>query len=239
MKKILAVKDLAVMVEGKTILSGVDLKVAAGETLLLAGPNGSGKSTLAMSLLGNPKYAISRGKIIFGGKDITASSPSERARLGLFLSFQNPVPVPGVPLVKLIKIALEETTGKKIDNRELFAALSAQCARLGIPEELAERGVNEDLSGGERKRSEMLQLAMLKPKLAVIDEIDSGLDKSGMALIAAELRKIKKDNPGMALVAITHYGNFGRLLAPDRVAVMEKGKIANIGGKQLLRKNLG
>lgn len=202
-KELLNVKDLVVDVEEKEILHGVNLTIRPGETHVLMGPNGTGKSTLGYTLLGNPRYTVKQGEIRFDGKNITAEPVNERAKAGIFLSFQNPLEVPGVTLSSFIRNAVEQKTGKRIRLWEFKKQLEAAMELLDMDKSYAERDLNVGFSGGEKKKAEILQLLMLKPKLAILDETDSGLDVDAVRTVSAGIREYQKNSEGSLLV-ITH-----------------------------------
>ena len=230
--KMLEVKDLHVNVEGKEILKGVNLQVNDGEIVAFMGPNGSGKSTLSYVLMGHPKYEITKGKIIYNGEDITEMEPDERAKKGLFLSFQYPQEIPGVSVSNFLRTALNskrETPISVIDFRKL---LLEKIELLKMDKSFMNRYLNEGFSGGEKKRAEILQLAVLEPKMAILDETDSGLDIDSLKIVANGVNTIKKDD--MSILIITHYQRILNYIIPDRVYVLVDGKIVQSGGKELV-----
>jgi len=218
----LSVDGLRVHVGGRDILTGVDLAVASGEVHVLMGPNGSGKSTLAHVLMGKGGYEVSGGRATIDGEDLLAMQAFERARAGLFLAFQQPVEVPGVTLVDVL-----EATGR--DHR----GLTDEARLVGMDPGVGERSLNVGLSGGERKRSEMLQLALLRPAIVLADELDTGLDVDGLKLVASRLRRAV-DEWGIGLLAITHFSRLPEVLRPDTVHVMVSGRIVAQGGLDLV-----
>jgi len=228
----LEIKDLHVSVEGKEILKGVSLSIKTGERVALMGPNGSGKSTLAYTLMGHPKYTITSGSVIFEGKDILTMEPDERSRLGLFLSFQYPASIAGVTLANFLRQALI-SHNKRMSIPAFRKELFKEMANLEIPESFADRYLNEGFSGGEKKRAEILQLSMLKPKLAILDETDSGLDIDAIRVVAEGVNKAHADNPTMSSLVITHYQRILHYLQPDTVHVLYNGRIVKSGGKEL------
>ncbi len=232
-KQILNVKDLYVDVEDKQILHGVNLSIGAGETHVLMGPNGTGKSTLGYALMGNPKYAITSGEIWFRGKDITDKPVNERAKEGLFLSFQNPLEVPGVTLGSFIRNALEQKTGKRIRLWDFKQELKRTMEILQMDESYAERDLNVGFSGGEKKKAEILQLLMLKPALAILDETDSGLDVDAVRTVSAGIEEYQKNCKGSLLI-ITHSTKILESLSVDYTHVMVEGKIVQTGGSALV-----
>lgn len=228
----LEIKDLHVEIEGKKILDGVTLTVKDGERVALMGPNGSGKSTLAYTLTGHPKYVVTSGSITFNGEDVLALEPDARSRLGLFLSFQYPASVSGVTLSNFLRQALL-SHGKRMSIPAFRKELAKRMESLGIDPAFAERYLNEGFSGGEKKRAEILQLSMLSPKLAVLDETDSGLDIDAVRIVADGVNAAHAANPTMATLVITHYQRILHYLQPDTVHVLHKGKIIKSGGKEL------
>ena len=223
-KELLNVKDLVVDVEEKEILHGVNLTIRPGETHVLMGPNGTGKSTLGYTLLGNPRYTVKQGEIRFDGKNITAEPVNERAKAGIFLSFQNPLEVPGVTLSSFIRNAVEQKTGKRIRLWEFKKQLEAAMELLDMDKSYAERDLNVGFSGGEKKKAEILQLLMLKPKLAILDETDSGLDVDALSTVSHGMEAYRKSCDGSMLI-ITHNTRILEHLDVDRVHVMVKGHI--------------
>lgn len=232
-KQILNVKDLYVDVEDKQILHGVNLSIGAGETHVLMGPNGTGKSTLGYALMGNPKYTIRNGEIWFREKNITDKPVNERAKEGLFLSFQNPLEVPGVTLGSFIRNALEQKTGKRIRLWDFKQELKRTMEILQMDESYAERDLNVGFSGGEKKKAEILQLLMLKPALAILDETDSGLDVDAVRTVSAGIEEYQKNCKGSLLI-ITHSTKILESLSVDYTHVMVEGKIVQTGGSALV-----
>jgi Fe-S cluster assembly ATP-binding protein len=228
---ILVIKDLHVTVEDKPILRGVDLEVPKGEVHAIMGPNGSGKSTLAQVLLGHPSYEVTNGTITFKGEDITGLGPDERARLGMFLAFQYPVEVPGVSVSNFLRTAMNATRGEDIPVREFMAQLREALKNLDMDESFARRNLNEGFSGGEKKRAEILQLSLLKPELAVLDETDSGLDIDGVRLVAEAVNTLK--GPDIGFVVITHYTRILNYVRPDVVHILLGGRVVRSGGDEL------
>ncbi|MBS3132680.1 Fe-S cluster assembly ATPase SufC [Candidatus Woesearchaeota archaeon] len=228
----LEVKDIHVEVEGKEILKGVNLTVSKGEVVALMGPNGSGKSTLAYAVMGHPNYAVTRGKILFKGKDITKLSPDKRARMGLFLSFQYPQEISGVSVSNFLRTAINSKLPKKMPVSEFIALLKENMKLLKVDDGFVKRYLNEGFSGGEKKRAEILQLAMLKPEMAILDETDSGLDITSMRIVAEGIKKVKSEDMGILL--ITHYQRFLNYIMPDRVIIMADGRIVKEGGHKLV-----
>jgi len=223
-KNILQIEKLTVDVEGKNILRGVEFSVAEGEIVGLIGANGAGKSSLALTLMGHPRYQVTSGSVKFLGNDLLIMKPEDRAKKGLFLSFQNPSEISGVPFGKFLFTAYKEIHGE-ITAKDFIAKLKEKCELLGVNQDFVERSVNEGFSGGEKKRAEILQLAILEPKLAILDETDSGLDAEATEIVADGIKKIVGENPKMSIILISHYEKFMQLVAPNRVLRMSKGKI--------------
>ncbi|MEK6872868.1 MAG: Fe-S cluster assembly ATPase SufC [Nanoarchaeota archaeon] len=234
----LEIKDLHVSVEGKKILKGVNLKLEKGKVHALMGPNGSGKSTLANVIMGHPKYEITKGQIIFNGEDITESSPTERAKKGIFLSFQYPTEVSGVTISNFLRTALnnlrEEKKLEKISVLDFRNLLKEKLALLKISEDFLERYLNQGFSGGEKKKSEILQLAVLNPAIAVLDETDSGLDIDALKAVANGINTLKNENKDKTFLIITHYKRILEHIKPEKLSIMIDGKIAFEGGKELV-----
>ncbi len=230
---LLQVKDLHVGVQDKEILNGVNLEIPEGETHVLMGPNGTGKSTLGYALIGHPKYEVTEGSIIFDGEDITEEGADERAKKGLFLSFQNPLEVPGVSLSAFIKSALEQVKGERVKAWDFKKKLHATMDVLNMDYEYAERDLNVGFSGGEKKKAEILQLLMLEPKFAILDETDSGLDVDAVRTVSAGIDEYKKRTGGTLLI-ITHSAKILESLKVDKAHVMIEGKIDRTGGRELV-----
>ena len=231
---LLAIEDLHVAVDGEPILRGVDLAVHRGEIHTIMGPNGSGKSTLAKVLMGHPAYEITAGRVCFGGEDITEDDPPSRARKGMFLAFQHPEVIPGVSVVNFLRTALSNRTGINYTVLELRLKVMDAMASLGIDDSFADRYLNEGFSGGERKRNEVLQMAVLEPELAVMDETDSGLDIDALRTVAEGIDRLA--GPERAFLIITHYQRLLDHVTPDRVHVLVNGRIAASGGADLARR---
>ena len=234
-KKLLEVKNLHVDVEDKQILHGVNLEIGKGETHVLMGPNGTGKSTLGYALMGNPRYTVREGEIWFDGKNITEEAVNERAKAGIFLSFQNPLEVPGVTLSSFIRNALEQKTGKRIRLWDFKKELERTMEILQMDPSYAERDLNVGFLGGERKKAEILQLLMLKPSLAILDETDSGLDVDAVRTVSAGIEEYQKNCKGSLLI-ITHSTKILESLTVDYTHVMVEGKIIETGDASLVDK---
>lgn len=232
---LLEIKNLHANVEGKEILKGIDLKVNTGEVHAIMGPNGSGKSTLAQVLAGREEYEITQGEILYNGKNLLDLSPEDRAREGIFLAFQYPVEIPGVSNTNLLKTALNEIKKyrgeQEVDAIEFLALIKSKMKLVDLDQSLLSRSVNEGFSGGEKKRNEIFQMAVLEPKLAILDETDSGLDIDALKIVANGVNKLKSKNN--AIVVVTHYQRLLNYIIPDFVHVLYKGKIVRSGGKDL------
>lgn len=230
---LLSIKGLHVKTGEIGILKGVNLHINAGEVVALMGPNGSGKSTLANVLLGHPAYQATKGEVTYDGADLLALKPEERARAGLFLSFQYPPEVAGVTIGNFMRLAYN-ATHQPLGVADFLQRLKDKMKLLDMPSAMMARSVNEGFSGGEKKRAEMLQLAVLEPRLAILDETDSGLDIDSLKLVAKALTAIRALQPNLAILIITHYQRILTHLPPDRVAVMRAGKIVRQGSSKLL-----
>jgi Fe-S cluster assembly ATP-binding protein len=232
----LEITNLHVSAEGKEILKGLDLEVSKGEIHALMGPNGSGKSTLANTIMGHPSLDVTEGEIHFGGRDITEEAPEDRARAGLFMAFQYPVAIPGVTVAKYLRMAVNahrEARGEpEIKLKDFRKQAEAAMELMNIPREFSSRYLNEGFSGGEKKRMEILQLAMLRPELAVLDETDSGLDIDALRTVAEGVNKFA--GPDMGVLIITHYQRILHLVQPDFVHVIYNGRIVKQGGPELV-----
>ncbi|MCY4424231.1 MAG: Fe-S cluster assembly ATPase SufC [Acidimicrobiaceae bacterium] len=219
---------------GVEILRGVDLVVGAGELHALMGPNGSGKSTLASTLLGSPEYEVTSGSIRFKGEDITSWPPEVRGKAGLFLAFQYPQEIPGVSVRNFLTQALQARKGTDVSSIETYMTMVEWMERLAIDSQLMERHLNEKFSGGEKKRNEILQMAVLEPEMAILDETDTGLDIDALRIVATGLKEVRSERPELGVLAITH---FQRILTaglePDRVHVLVDGRITTSGGPEL------
>src|SRR3989338_7475500 len=228
---LLIVRDLHVSVEGKAILKGVNLTVNAGEVHALMGPNGSGKSTLSFCLMGHPKYHVTSGQILYLGQDMAALPPNERAAAGIFLAFQYPTAIPGVTIANFLRAALRGVRGQDVPVKAFRQTVKTQLKALGIPDAFVNRYVNDGFSGGEKKRLEILQMAVLNPSLAVLDETDSGLDIDALKTVAAGINAQRSPQRGILL--ITHYQRLLNYIKPDFVHVMIDGRIERSGGPEL------
>jgi Fe-S cluster assembly ATP-binding protein len=231
----LEIRKLKVTVEDKEILRGVDLVVQAGEVHAIMGPNGSGKSTLARALSGHPAYQVTGGEALFEGRDLLAMDPDERAREGLFMAFQYPVEIAGVNNAYFLKAALNAKRKHQglpeMDAFEFMALVREKSKLLDIDQSMLSRAVNEGFSGGEKKRNEIFQMAMLEPKLAILDETDSGLDIDALKLVAGGVNAMRA--PDRAIIVVTHYQRLLNYIVPDYVHVLSEGRIVKSGGKEL------
>jgi len=230
----LEIKNLHAEVDGTEILKGVDLIINPGEVHAIMGPNGSGKSTLANVVMGNPVYEVTKGSVFFEGEDITEEPVDNRAKLGMFLAFQYPESIPGVTIVNMLKTALTNIEETEYTTLELRLKVAEAMEQLGLSADFADRYLNEGFSGGERKRNEILQLAVLDPKLAVLDETDSGLDVDGLKVVGEGVSKLKADDKGYLVV--THYQRLLEYIKPDFVHVFVDGAIVESGGVELSEK---
>jgi Fe-S cluster assembly ATP-binding protein len=232
---ILQIKDLHAGVEGREILKGVDLAIQLGEVHAIMGPNGSGKSTLAAILAGKEGYEVTSGEVLYEGRNLLEMDPEERARAGVFLAFQYPVEIPGVNTTYFMKAALNEVRKHKgepeLDAMEFLALVKEKMKVLHLPEDFLKRSVNDGFSGGEKKRNEIFQMAVLEPKLAILDETDSGLDIDALKVVSAGVNKLCR--PDNAQLVITHYQRLLNYIIPDFVHVLYDGQIARSGGKEL------
>src|SRR5437879_153676 len=230
------IEGLHVAVEGQEILKGVDLTVLPGEVHALMGPNGSGKSTLANALLGNPDYQVTGGRILFRGEDVTAWPTDVRGKAGMFLAFQYPQEIPGVPVVQFLRQALSARKGMDLSVLELRVAIMEWMARLGMDPSFGDRYLNEGFSGGEKKRNEILQMAILEPEVAVLDETDSGLDIDALRVVARGIQEVRAARPQLGVLLITHYQRILEELTPDRVHILIDGRLVDSGGPELARR---
>ena len=228
---LLRIEGLHVTVEGKEILKGLDLTVDVGQVHAIMGPNGSGKSTLAFCLMGHPKYEVTAGRVLYQGEELVPLSANERARRGIFLAFQYPTAIPGVTIANFLRAALRGVRGQDVPIKEFRQTVKAHLKTLGIPEGFMHRYVNDGFSGGEKKRLEVLQMAVLAPSLAVLDETDSGLDIDALKTVAGGINILRSSARGMLL--ITHYQRLLNYITPDRVHVVVEGRIVCSGGPEL------
>ncbi|HVP01607.1 MAG TPA: Fe-S cluster assembly ATPase SufC [Solirubrobacteraceae bacterium] len=235
----LEIKNLHVQADDKQILKGLDLTVEAGEVHALMGPNGSGKSTLANAIMGNPQLEVTDGKIRFRGEDITAAEPDERARAGLFMAFQYPVAIPGVTVTKYLRMVMNahrEARGEtEISLKEFRRTVEEAMELTQVDRSFTTRYLNDGFSGGEKKRLEILQLALQRPRVAILDETDSGLDIDALNVVAHGVNTVAKAS-GMGVLIITHYQRILHLVEPDRVSIMYDGRIVTEGGPELVTK---
>ena len=231
----LSINNLMVSMEGKPILKGIDLEVKAGEVHAIMGPNGSGKSTLAQVLAGREQFEIVSGAIRYQGNDLTALNPEERARQGIFLAFQYPVEIPGVSNIYLMKASLNavrQARGEpELDAMDFLALVQDRMKLMEMPEEFLYRAVNEGFSGGEKKRNEILQMAILEPRLAILDETDSGLDIDALKVVANGVNSLR--SPERAIILVTHYQRLLNYIMPDHVHVLSQGRIVKSGARDL------
>ena len=232
---LLDVQNISVRVEEKQVLSNVNLQIQSGETHVLLGPNGAGKSTLGNAIMGNPVYTLTGGKIIFDGQDITEEKTDKRAKAGLFLSFQNPLEVPGISLETFIRSAIQQRTGERVKLFQFQKELKANMELLNMDASYAGRDLNVGFSGGERKKSEILQLLMLKPKLAILDETDSGLDVDAVRTVSKGIEEYQKRHGG-ALLIITHSTRILESLNVDYTHILVKGTVVKTGDGSLVQK---
>lgn len=227
----LEIKNLHVSVEGKKILNGINLTINEGEITAIMGPNGSGKSTLSYTIMGHPKYKVEKGTILLDGKDITNKKTDERARKGLFLSFQYPNEIQGVTMMNFLKTAVNSQRSKPIPFSEFKKLLDKNMRMLKIDQSMLRRYLNEGFSGGEKKKSETLQLAMLKPKYAILDETDSGLDIDALKVVSNGINSVA--GPNIGILMITHYKRLLNYVKPNKIYILIGGKIVYSGGKEL------
>jgi len=228
---LLKIENLRASAGGTEILKGVDLTVGRGEIHALMGPNGSGKSTLASVVMGDPQYEVDGGRILFKGEDVTEAAPTDRGAAGMFLAFQHPQAIPGVSVTQFLRQALSNRTGADLTALELRLKIMDAMRGLGMEPSLADRYLNEGFSGGERKRNEVLQMAVLAPELAIMDETDSGLDIDALGAVADGVRKLQ--GPDRGFLIITHYQRLLDHITPHRVHVLLDGRVAESGGPEL------
>lgn len=230
------VDDLHAGVENTEILKGVDLNVNAGELHAIMGPNGSGKSTLANALLGNPVYEVTAGKVVLDNTDVTDWDADVRAKAGMFLAFQYPEEIPGVPILQFLRQALSARKGIDLSVLELRLSILEWMKRLDMDPSFMDRYLNEGFSGGEKKRNEILQMAILEPRIAILDETDSGLDIDALRIVASGVQQVRTANPDLGVVVITHYQRILDHLQPDFVHILMDGRIVATGGSELAEK---
>src|SRR5579883_230401 len=227
----LVIQDLHVNVEGREILKGVNLTVPAGEVHALMGPNGSGKSTLAYTLMGHPKYEVTQGQVLFQGEDLLEMEPDERARRGLFLAFQYPTAIPGVSMANFLRLALKSVTGQEVPILQFRNLVKEKMALLKMDDSFMSRYVNDGFSGGEKKRAEILQMALLQPRIAILDETDSGLDIDALRTVAEGVNALR--GPHLGILIITHYQRILNYIKPDFVHIMVDGRIVRSGRQEV------
>jgi len=234
-ENMLNIEKLKVSVGDKEVLKGVDIEVKKGEVHAIMGPNGSGKSTLAYSLMGHPLYEINSGSVLFDGEDIVDVEPHEKAQKGLFLAFQYPMEIPGLQMESFLRSAVSAVKGKKEtkDVFEFHRKVLKEMRYLGIDESFANRYLNDGFSGGEKKRAEVLQMLLLEPRMAILDETDSGLDIDAIKIVAKGVNRLK--DKGMSILIITHYQRILDYIRPDRVSVLSGGKILKTSGPELAK----
>lgn len=230
------VRNLLVAADSTPILSGIDLAVNAGEVHAIMGPNGSGKSTLANALLGNPEYEVTGGQVLLNGDDVTDWDADVRAKQGMFLAFQYPQEIPGVTMNNFLQQAVSARRGEDQSVLETRRRIMDWMTRLEMDPRFADRFLNEGFSGGEKKRAEVLQMAMLEPTMAVLDETDSGLDVDALKIVANGVREVRAERPEMGVLAITHYRRLLDLLRPDHVHVLIDGRIVASGGMEIAQR---
>lgn len=233
---VLEIKNLHVAIEEKEILKGVNLTMKTGEIHAIMGPNGTGKSTLSAAIMGNPNYEVTKGEILFDGKNILDLEVDERARLGLFLAMQYPSEIPGITNAEFMRAAInaKREEGNKMSVMDFLKKLDEKMALLNMPEEMAERYLNEGFSGGEKKRNEILQLLMLEPTFAILDEIDSGLDIDALKVVAKGVNEMRSEDFGVLI--ITHYQRLLNYITPDVVHIMMEGRVVMTGNADLAKR---
>ena len=227
----LKIENLHVEIDGSEIIKGLNLEIGQGEIHAIMGPNGSGKSTLANVLMGHPRYEVTEGTVTFRGQDVFELEPDERAKLGMFLAFQYPSEVPGVSVANFLRTAVNSVREEELSPMEMYRLLQEKMRIMQMDPKFAERYLNEGFSGGEKKRNEILQMLMLQPKLAIMDETDSGLDIDALQVVARGVNEMR--SPEFTAVLITHYQRILRYIEPDYVHVMLDGRIVTSGGKEL------
>lgn len=230
----LDIQNLSVSVQETPVVKNANLALNPGSIMALMGPNGSGKSSLANALAGHPHYQVTGGKVLFGSEQLLELSPDQRARKGLFLAFQQPPAIPGVLSVRFLKEAYQAIKGVQINHAAFVELLVPLLQEVGLSPETMHRPLHEGFSGGEKKRWELVQLLLLQPTVAILDEIDSGLDIDGLKLVVACLEKLRQQNSAMSILVITHYPRLLEYLKPDRIYIMNKGSIVAAGGIELM-----
>jgi len=235
MNEIFNVKDLHVRIDNKEVIKGIDLKLNKGEISVIMGPNGSGKSTFSNALMGHPSYDTT-GSVILDGTELIGLKADERSRKGLFLSFQNPIEIPGVTVANFLRTAINSRRDKKdkVNLLKFMKSLNEKMELLNIPKNFSSRYLNEGFSGGEKKKMEILQMAMLEPKVAILDETDSGLDIDALKKVCENINMIKEQNKDMTILVITHYQRMLNYLSPDHVMILLDGKIVHKGGPEIV-----
>jgi Fe-S cluster assembly ATP-binding protein len=230
----LKIEDLHVEVEGKEIIKGISLEIKSGEVHAIMGPNGSGKTTLSLAIMGHPKYKITKGRILLDGEDITNLETDQKVKKGLFLAFQNPIEISGVKLSTLLVAEYNRVYGSNESVTQVFSKITSLSKSVGISDSLLNRGVFEGFSGGEKKRVEILQLQILKPKFAILDEPDSGVDVDGLKTVSDVIKKVKEENNTGYLI-ITHYRRILDYVNADKIHVLYKGRIVASGSMELAK----
>jgi Fe-S cluster assembly ATP-binding protein len=233
---LLEIRDLHVSAEGREILRGVDLSVGTGEVHALMGPNGAGKSTLAGALMGHPSYTVTSGSILLDGEDVTAWPTDVRSKAGLFLAFQYPESIEGVSVTQFLRQAMAARTEEDVSALEVRVLMTEWMNRLGMDKSFASRHLNQGFSGGEKKRNEILQMALLKPRIAVLDETDSGLDIDALRVVGRGVHAVREERPELGVLAITHYQRLLDELIPDFVHLLVDGRIVLSGGAELAKR---
>lgn len=233
MSAVLKIEDLHLSVDTKEILQGINLEIKKGEVHTLMGRNGTGKSSFSNGVMGHPGYKITKGKILFNGTEINNLRPDERAKLGIFLSFQYPMSIPGVTVASFLKQSIKSLRGDEVSPKDFRQLLYKQMDELDIDHAFAKRYINEGFSGGEKKRMEILQMSLLKPKFVILDEPDSGLDIDSLKLVSESINIYRKNNPEVSILLITHYQRILDYIKPDKVHVLAEGKIIESGGPEL------
>lgn len=231
---VLELRNLSVKVEDKLILDDVSLVFNSNEVVALMGPNGAGKSTISNVIMGNPKYEVESGQILFNGEDITDFDVEKRAKLGIFMSFQSPVEISGVTLMSFLRTSYNQIKGKNLKTVEFSKLLREKMKILEMNPKFRARGINEGFSGGEKKRAEILQMLLLEPKFAILDEVDSGLDVDSLKLICDNLQALREEI-GLSFMVITHYNKILDYLNPDKVVVLKNGKVVKVGDFSLAK----